>query len=160
MTEPPDKSSDMPETPTRPSEASPWTPPAQPSAGGYAPHYDPPLPGPGGYPPPHPGFSSMPGPRNGLGVASLVLGLVAFALSWFFCVGFILGIGALATGIAGRGRVKRGEASNNGAAVAGILLGIFAIVIAIIIGVLVFAILAGHQDCLDRARGRAEYAQC
>jgi uncharacterized membrane protein len=102
----------------------------------------------------------MLGPRNGLGVASLVLGLVALALSWFFCGGFILGVCAVATGIAGRGRVKRGEASNNGAALAGILLGIFAIVIAIVVGVLVFAIYAGHQNCLDHAHGRGEYAQC
>ena len=162
MTEPQHEASDMPETRQTPSDASPWTPPAQPRAGGYPPQYHPPPPGPGGYPPPpHPGFTpSMPGPRNGLGLASLVLGLVALASSWFVCGGFILGIGAVATGIAGRGRVKRGEANNNGSAVAGILLGIFAIVIAIVIGGLVLAIYAGHQNCLDHAHGRGEYAQC
>ncbi len=71
-------------------------------------------------------------PRNGLGVVSLVLGVVGVvtsAVSTWPTIGVLFGIAALAVGLAARARVKRGEANNRGIAIAGIVLGVAAIVI-------------------------------
>ena len=69
------------------------------------------------------------GPRNNLGITAVVLGTVALAFSWVLFGGVVLGAGAVGIGIAGRRRVRRGQADNDGATVAGILMGILAIVI-------------------------------
>lgn len=61
-------------------------------------------------------------PRNQLGVISVALGATALASCWLL-VGVPLGIAAVVTGDLARGRVKRGEANNPRAAVAGMLLG-------------------------------------
>jgi ABC-type phosphate transport system permease subunit len=66
-------------------------------------------------------------PRNELGVASVLLGLVALISCWLL-IGIPFGIAAIITGDMARGRVKRGEATNRGAAIAGIVLGAVAIV--------------------------------
>jgi len=71
-------------------------------------------------------------PRNGLGVVSLVLGVVGVvtsAVTIWPTIGLLFGIAALAVGLAARARVKRGEANNRGIAIAGIVLGVAAIVI-------------------------------
>jgi hypothetical protein len=57
-------------------------------------------------------------PKNGLGVWSLVLGIVALV-----CFGPIAGIPAIITGVLGRKAATRGEANNGGLALAGIILG-------------------------------------
>jgi hypothetical protein len=66
-------------------------------------------------------------PRNECGVASVLLGLVALITCWLM-IGIPFGIAAVITGDIGRGRVKRGEANNPRAAMAGIVLGAVAIV--------------------------------
>ncbi|MBV8929624.1 MAG: DUF4190 domain-containing protein, partial [Mycobacteriaceae bacterium] len=84
-----------------------------------------------GYPPPPPqpyagysGYSGPPvGPRNGLGIASLVIAIIALVTCASVVLGVILGIVAVVIGFAARGRVKRGEANNGGIAIAGIVLG-------------------------------------
>jgi hypothetical protein len=69
--------------------------------------------------------------RNGLGVASLVLGIVALVLFWIPVLGLIpAGVG-LGLGIAGRRRASRGEADNGGVALAGIVTSAVAIVISL-----------------------------
>jgi hypothetical protein len=63
-------------------------------------------------------------PRNGFGVAALVLGIVAVvgcALN-FIAVG--LGVAAIVLGVLGRNRAARGEATNGGMALAGLILGV------------------------------------
>jgi hypothetical protein len=65
-------------------------------------------------------------PRNQFGVASLILGVVALLSSWLL-IGVPLGIAALITADIARRRVKRGEASNPRAAMAGMVLGVIAI---------------------------------
>ena len=65
-------------------------------------------------------------PRNELGVASVLLGLVALISCWLL-IGIPFGIAAIITGDMARGRVKRGEANNPRAAMAGIVLGAVAI---------------------------------
>jgi hypothetical protein len=66
-------------------------------------------------------------PRNEFGVASVILGLVALITCWLM-IGVPFGVAAVVTGDIGRGRVKRGEANNLRAAMAGIVLGAVAIV--------------------------------
>ncbi|WP_030758730.1 DUF4190 domain-containing protein [Streptomyces griseus] len=102
-------------------------PPAGPSAYGH------PAPGPSayGYPPVHPSpYGPLPGHNNGMGTAGLVLGIVGTCLFWFYGVpAIVLGVLGLIFGIVGRKRANRGEASNGGAATAGIVLGSVAIVL-------------------------------
>jgi hypothetical protein len=92
---------------------------------------------PGPYPPAPPqfsGFPPMPGaPRNGLGVASLVVAIVALLACWTLFGGVALGVVAVAMGASARGRVRRGQATNGGVAIAGIVLGIVAAVAPIVI---------------------------
>ena len=57
----------------------------------------------------------------------MLLGLVALITCWLM-IGIPFGIAAVITGDIGRGRVKRGEANNPRAAMAGIVLGAVAIV--------------------------------
>ncbi|MGW8064416.1 DUF4190 domain-containing protein [Streptomyces ziwulingensis] len=129
-------------------------PPAQPPAGGYAypqqsapgygfPHQGPAYPAapPAGYPQ-APGYGMPMQPRNGMGTTGLVLGIIGTVCSltfflWFF--GVVLGILAIIFGAVGRGRAVRGEATNKGAATAGLVLGITATVILPLLGFLAFA---------------------
>ncbi|HEY9439203.1 MAG TPA: DUF4190 domain-containing protein, partial [Streptomyces sp.] len=64
-----------------------------------------------------------PAPANGLGVAALVLGIVSVVGFCMWGLAIVPGVIALILGIIGRGRAKRGEATNGGMALAGIILG-------------------------------------
>jgi len=66
-------------------------------------------------------------PRNQVGVASLILGVIALSTCWLL-IGVPLGIAAVITGDVARRRVQRREANNPRAATAGIVLGAVAIV--------------------------------
>ncbi|MGE2834583.1 DUF4190 domain-containing protein [Mycobacterium sp. SMC-4] len=140
------------------SEPPPPPPPGQygPFPGGYPP--PPPMPY-GGYPPPMPMA-----PKNGLGIAALVLAIVGLVLCWTVVGGVILGVCAVLIGFLARGRVKRGEATNGGVAVAGIALGIVSVVAALVfipIYIGLFDQVGGtdYIDCLSRAGSDAEAAQ-
>jgi hypothetical protein len=91
----------------------------------------------GPYPPGPPPFSGFPPapypPRNGLGVASLVVGIVALLAMWTLFGSIALGVVAVVLGAFARGRFRRGQATNGGVATAGIVLGIVAAVAPIII---------------------------
>ncbi|GAA0943581.1 DUF4352 domain-containing protein [Pseudonocardia zijingensis] len=86
----------------------------------FAPQYAPPPP---------------PPPRNGLGIAALVLGIVALPLlitgltAW---ISVILGLIAVPLALAGLGRVRRGHATNKGATIAGLVLGVVGVVMGIL----------------------------
>ncbi|MFF8915784.1 DUF4190 domain-containing protein [Streptomyces sp. NPDC015032] len=86
----------------------------------------------GGYPG-YPGYGQTPwggpAPANGLGIAAMVLGIIAVAGFCFWGLGVVLGVLALIFGIIGRGRAGRNEATNGGMALAGIILGSIGIVI-------------------------------
>lgn len=137
--------SDRPEPPPYPQ------PPQQYSYGPY----------PGSYPPPPPqpyaGYAPPPvSPKNGLGIAALIIAIVALLSVWTVMGGIVLGVVALILGFVGRGRVKRREATNGGIAIAGIVLGSLAIVISLIfipIWMSVFNEVGGgdYVDCLTRA---------
>lgn len=66
-------------------------------------------------------------PRNELGVASLLLGVVALISCWLL-IGIPFGVAAIITGDMAQRRVKRGEAANPRVAMAGIAMGAVAIV--------------------------------
>ncbi|MFF3495660.1 DUF4190 domain-containing protein [Streptomyces sp. NPDC002795] len=72
--------------------------------------------------------------RNGLGTAALILGVIG-ALSGLipllFWLAGLLGVIALILGLTGRGRAKRGEATNKGVALTGAILGIVAMGLAV-----------------------------
>jgi hypothetical protein len=116
---------------------------------------------PGSYPPPPPqpysGFTPPPiGPRNGLGIAALVIAIIGLVFCWTVAGGVILGVVAVIIGFVARGRVTRGEASNGGVAIAGIVLGFLAIIVALIfipIWIGVFDEVGGssYVDCLSKA---------
>ena len=146
MTEPPER----PATPPPPPPPYPYPyPVAQP------------------YPPPFPyaGYSAPPvGPRNGLGVASLVIAIIALVTCASVVLGVILGIVAVVIGLAARGRVKRGQANNGGIAIAGIVLGLVAIVASlafIAIWAAVFKDVGGqdYMNCLNKAGNDATQIQ-
>jgi hypothetical protein len=122
------------------------------------------APGSGGGPPGGQPWGSAPygsggpaGPaRNGLGVAALVLGLLALLTSVTIVGGIVLGLAAIVLGALGRGRARRGEASNGGTATAGIVLGVLGAVLAVVLlaaGVALFQSDQGQElvDCLERA---------
>ncbi|MFD7893932.1 DUF4190 domain-containing protein [Streptomyces sp. NPDC059743] len=133
--------------------------PAQPAPGPYGYPGIPPQPTPGaqqsappygatpgyGYPAPgYPGYGNVgwqPSPANGMGITSMVLGIIAVVTFCFWGVGIIVGVLALIFGIIGRRKAQRGEATNGGMALAGIILGsIGALISAAFLGFLIWAI--------------------
>ena len=75
-------------------------------------------------------------PSNGMGVASLVFGIV----QWF-CLPFIGSILAIVFGRIGINKAKRGEATNGGMAKAGFWLGIVGLVLSVIGGIITAIVL-------------------
>jgi len=70
--------------------------------------------------------------------------------------GVILGVAAIIIGFVARGRVKRGEATNGGVAIAGIVLGFLAIIVSLVfipIWIGMFDEVGGsdYVDCLSKA---------
>ncbi|MET9465874.1 DUF4190 domain-containing protein [Streptomyces sp. NPDC006544] len=119
--------------------------PAPQAPAGYGYPAQPPAPQAGyaGYPA-YPGYQGLPGypyaPKsNGFGVTALVLGIIAV----ISCYGGILfGIPAVIFGVLGRGKAKRGEADNDGMALAGVITGAVGIVVScVFIAIAVFALM-------------------
>ncbi|BBZ13930.1 DUF4190 domain-containing protein [Mycobacterium branderi] len=145
MTESPDKPPENP-PPPYPYPYPGYPPPAPP-------HYY-------GYPPP----AAI--PRNGIGIASLVLAIVGLLFVWSVAGGVVIGIVAIVLGFVGWARVKRGEANNGGVAIAGIVLGIVAILVGLAFAAIWIALWKdvggdNYFDCLDRAgSNRIRQQQC
>jgi Domain of unknown function (DUF4190) len=145
-----------PDKPETPLPSGPTTPPPLSQYGAY----------PGSYPPPPPqpyfGFTPPPtGPKNGLGVAALVVAIIAL-LS--VVGGVVLGVVAIILGFLGLGRARRGEATNGGVAVAGIVLGLVSIIEAVV--VIALAVWGFNEaggtdyiDCVSKAGSDAEAIQ-
>ncbi|MFJ2741294.1 DUF4190 domain-containing protein [Streptomyces sp. NPDC087440] len=119
--------------------------------------YPPAYPGastPGASPyPGYPGYTGYPGaggwtgaaqPQNGFGVTAMVLGILSICL---FCMylGVILGPMALIFGILGRKKAARGEATNPGMALAGIITGSIGLAIGVVVIGLVVWSVASHS---------------
>lgn len=71
-----------------------------------------------------------PAPRNGLGVAALVVGIVSVLLGVVPLLGFV-GLVAVVLGVVGLSRVRRGLATNRGMSITGIVLGGLAVLAAL-----------------------------
>lgn len=170
--------------PDEPGSEDPYRPQAEPT-GGYGAGYPPP----GGYgqPPTQPPYGQPPygappygtpdqprygapygSPggatrRNGMGTAALVLGIVGLVLS-LFVLGAVPGVLAIIFGFIGRGRARRREATNGGAALAGIITGMLAVVIAASILALVSSLigpeLRKYRDCLSGAQTGEQNSAC
>lgn len=78
-------------------------------------------------------------PRNGMGVAALVLGILSL---FSYCFGPILGILAVIFGGLGISRANQGSATNKGMATAGLVMGIVGLVLWSIV---LLAAMAGGQ---------------
>ncbi len=83
-------------------------------------------------------------PRNGLGTAALILGIigaVSGVIPFMFWLAGTLGLIGLILGLIARGRVKRGEATNGKAALWGIITSAVALVLSVVGLVLLVAVL-------------------
>ncbi|GAA0916438.1 DUF4190 domain-containing protein [Streptomyces thermoalcalitolerans] len=98
---------------------------------------------PGGYG--YPGYPSgygWPGlpaqPQNGMGIAAMVLGILACCL---FClygvVSVVLGVLAIVFGVKGRRKAEQGLADNHGQAQAGLVMGVIGLVLGLVVVVLI-----------------------
>jgi hypothetical protein len=103
--------------------------------------------------------------KNGLGVASLVLGILSL-FTWFFFIGGLFGLIAIVLGIIGLGRVKRGEANNRGMAIAGIITGALGVLLTILVVAGVAALFNSGEfsnltECVNDAGGdQAAVEEC
>jgi hypothetical protein len=175
------ESSDTPETPRNtphPPSPAPGYPSGAPHA--YPPQYFPQYPGayppptgpyPGSYPPPPPmpygGYGPAPEiAKNGMGVAALISGLLSVPAAFTIIGGILLGLLAIALGILGHGRARRGEATNGGLAIAGVILGVLGIILSAVFAVTIwgwFKESGGRDfvDCMQSAGSdRAALQQC
>jgi hypothetical protein len=154
-----------PDNPATPPPPPPPSGPPPPSYGAPPPQSYGPYPG--GYPPPpqqspYGGYAPPPtAPQNGLGIASLVTAIIALLT---VVGGVVLGVVAVILGFMGWGKAKRGEATNGGVAVAGIVLGFLSIIEAVaVIGLFIwgFGEVGGtdYVDCLSRAGNDQEAVQ-
>lgn len=144
-------------------------PPTEPPPPPY-PYAYPPGPYPGNYPPPPTTYGDYTGPptvpRNGLGVASVVIGVLALLGSCTVAGGVIGGVIAVIVGLVARSRVTRGEATNGGVALTGVVLGGLAVVagaafIAVWIGLFDQVGARDYVNCLqDAGQDNARIEQC
>ncbi|GCB45676.1 DUF4190 domain-containing protein [Streptomyces sp. NL15-2K] len=72
-----------------------------------------------------------PGPSNGMGTAALVLGIIGAVGFCLWPLAIVAGILAVVFGTIGRGKARRGEATNPGQALAGIICGSVGLVLGI-----------------------------
>ncbi|GHB76756.1 hypothetical protein GCM10010347_53930 [Streptomyces cirratus] len=110
-------------------------PPAPPVQPGYAayPGYATGYPG---YAPGYPGYPGYPQPSNGFGITALVLGVLAIVACPTMFGSVVFGIPAVVFGALGRGKARRGEATNGGVALAGLICGAVGIVIGAVLTLL------------------------
>lgn len=169
--EPPSRNTERMSTPQDPNDPGR---PNEPNQGWGAPQHEPwgdqpaanqgyenaPPPGQQWGPPPgQGGYGGPPAKKNGLGVASLILGIIGLVLS-IFLVGALFGIVAVILGFIGRGNVKRGEADNGGQALAGIITGALSVVAAIVFGLIYFNVFGDYASCVADAETQAEVRAC
>jgi Domain of unknown function (DUF4190) len=117
-----------------------------------------------GAPPQQYGWSNA---RNGMGTAALVLGILAVVTSWTVIGGIVLGLLAVIFGFIGRGRMKRGEATNGGASLAGLILGFIGLALAVVL-IAVGATFVFHhkkainnlESCLNQATTQSQRTSC
>jgi len=150
------------------------TPPVPPPAPGYGAPAEPSV----GYGTPAPpaygqqpfgtpaGFGGGLSPKNGFGIAALVLGILSIPAGFTVIFGVPLALAAIVLGVLGRGRAKKGLASNGGMALTGLILGVVGLLISIAIGALAGSLLSRGDfgnltECLESAgNDRAAQDSC
>ncbi len=100
--------------------------------------------------------------RNGLGTAGLVLGVLALLGSFAVLPGLLLGPAAVVLGLLGRGRTRRGEATNGGRAAVGAVTGGLGVLISagIVVWFLTSAPGQEYVRCLSAAPDKAAQQTC
>lgn len=105
-----------------------------------------------------------PKPKNGMGIAALVFGILALLLVWLPIVGLVLGLLAIIFGVIGRGRVRKQQATNGGVALTGLILGVLTFLANVVITIALFLfgvafinvgggqVVQQYQDCLGQAQ--------
>ncbi|WP_234307643.1 MULTISPECIES: DUF4190 domain-containing protein [unclassified Streptomyces] len=88
-------------------------------------------------------------PQNGVSTASLVLGIISLVIFCLWPVAIILGVLAVILGFVGRRRAKRGESTNPGQALAGIVCGAVGLVLGATLVVLIFTVWDGSDSDSD-----------
>lgn len=109
-------------------------------------------------------------PRNGVGVAALVFGVVSLVLAvlvFFSPFSFILGPIAIILGIVGMARASKGVATNRGQAAAGLITGILSVLVAIAVGISLIGFFTKHQsdirefgNCMRQADNDRDRGPC
>jgi hypothetical protein len=107
----------------------------------------------------------MAAPRNGMGIAALILGIIGLLTFWTVFGGILLGLLALIFGILGFRRTRRGEATNSGVSVTGIVLGSLALVASVVVLIAGVSLLhsqkfQNYQDCIDHASTASQRQDC
>lgn len=103
---------------------------------------------------------------GGMATAALVLGILALLTSWTVIGGALFGLLAVILGFLALGKVRRGLGTGRGRAIAGIVLGLLSIAIAIAIFAIGASILNSDeaqnlQECLrDAGTNQSEITQC
>ncbi|MFD4180435.1 DUF4190 domain-containing protein [Rhodococcus sp. NPDC058514] len=115
----------------------------------------------------YPSYAAPPqAPRNGAGIAALVLGIFSVLSVWTIIGGILLGVVAIIVGIVGRSLYKKQQATNGGMSLAGILLGLAGLIISIVlivVGVGLFNKVGGKDfaECLvDAGSNTAAQQRC
>lgn len=88
----------------------------------------------------------QPRPANGMGVAALTLGIISAVGFILWPIAIVVGILAIIFGAIGRAKATRGEATNRGQALAGLICGIGGLVLAL---VLMFFVIADSNSSSD-----------
>ncbi|WP_307835240.1 DUF4190 domain-containing protein [Streptomyces adelaidensis] len=123
----------------------PYGYPQYPAHTGYPGAHSHPMPG---YPAPGYAWPLMPPPpSNGMGIAAMVIGICAAVLFCLWPLAILLGIMAVIFGFVGRAKARRGEATNPGHALAGIICGFVGILLGI--AFIVLLIVAPGSDSYD-----------
>ena len=120
--------------------------------------------------PAHPLPAAPPRPRNGLGVAALVIGVASLvaAISFIlFPLALIAGLAGLIIGIVALARRQQSRSTNKGQAIAGVVCSAVALAIAISFSVQLGTWAARNSgaftrfdNCLIQSGNRAEVSQC
>jgi hypothetical protein len=136
----------------------PTAPPPSPyPQGAYPPGAYPPY----GAAPYNPYAMAAPPPRNGMGTAGMVLGIISVVLFITSWVAVILGVLAIVFSSIGRGRVKQGLATNRGQAKAGLICGIIGAILGVASLVFFVWFMGKAQTCIDKYPAKSPaYNQC
>jgi hypothetical protein len=121
-------------------------------------------------PPPSPGYGGGSygnqggsSPKNGIGIAAMVVGIVALVLCWIPFLGLVLAIVAVVLGIVGIRKASRGEATNKGMAIAGVATGGLALLVGAFFTIATIAIfddIGSLVECVEQAETAEEEQAC